>query len=61
MGLALINCVDQFRVTKARESTQTENAIHFEPHTFHIFRVLAPPTALASAWFDIEIYMTLRF
>ena len=49
----------KFGVTEAWESTETVNTIHFEPHTFHIFRILARPAAFVSAWFDIEIRMTL--
>ena len=39
-------------------STETENAINFEWHTFHIFCFLAHPLAFVSAWLDTEIPMT---
>ena len=38
----------------------TEKAVHFEPHTFLIFRILARPVAFTSAWLDMEIHMTWR-
>ena len=44
----------KFGVTESWESSETENAIHFEPHTFHIFRILAYITALVSAWFKMK-------
>ena len=51
----------KFGVTEAWESTEIENTIYFEPHTFHIFRILARLAAFVSAWFDIEIRMILCF
>ena len=49
----------KFRVIEAWESAKTENTIHFEPHTFHIFCILAHPAAFVSAWLDMEDHMTL--
>ena len=46
---------------KLGESIETENAIHFESHTFRIFGTLACPAAFVSAWFSIEIYVTPCF
>ena len=43
----------KFGVTETREGTGTVRAIHFEPHTFHIFRILARPAAFVGTWLDI--------
>ena len=51
----------KFRVTKAWENTETENAIHYEWHTFHFFCTLARPVAFINAWLDIEIPVTPCF
>ena len=36
-----------------------KHTIQFEPHTFHIFCILAHPSAFTSAWLNIEIPVTL--
>ena len=40
---------------------ETENAVHFELHMFHIFRNLARLSAFTSAGLNIEIHMTAFF
>ena len=45
-----------------KRGESTENAIHIEPHPFHIFLILAcPVVAFISAWLDMEIHMTPYF
>ena len=41
--------------------TETENAINFEPHTFHIFGGLACPAAFVNAGLIMEFHVTLCF
>ena len=51
----------KFGITKAWESTEIENAIHFEWHTFHIIRILARSVHVVfiSARLNIENPVTL--
>ena len=51
----------KFGVTKAWESTETENAMHFDWPSFRIFHILTRPAAFVSAWLDIKIPVTPCF